>query len=205
LTDTVFFPLAALVAAVMVALAIRQPSGALPTGSISGADTDYRVIRVSGINLNRFVGSEYTDLALVPTGSGPALRIHPALDFFPGNPDSGPHFRLAPDLEAQFSNRDVRISVRARSTEEKGASHFEVNYASGPEGESGWKRFALQPTFRNYSFDFKVPEATQDLGVDFLGIRPVIDAKGAGMEIESLTFVNLQLWRQSPPVLGGSK
>ena len=203
MSDTVFFPVAAMVAIAMVSLAMRQPSGALPTGSVSGADTNYRIIRVSGVNLNRFVSSEYSEYAIVPTESGPALRIFPTGDFFPANPDSGPHFRLAPDLETVFSGKDLRISIRARTTAEDGAASFEFNYFAGPEGQSGWQRFALQPEFRNFSFEFTVPLANQDQGVDFLGIRPVIGDRGSGIEIESLTFVNLQLWRTSPPAAGG--
>ena len=205
LTDTVFFPLAGLLAIVMVSLAMRQPSNPLPTGSISGADTDYRIVRVSGLDLNRFVAGEYSDYAIVPTDSGPALRISPATDFFPDNPDKGPHFRLAPDLETVFSGRDLRINVRARATETNGAAHFEVNYFAGPEGQSGWQKFALQPDFKNYSFEFTAPLANQDLGVDFLGIRPVIDSEGAGLEVESLTFINLHLWRNRPPAAGGER
>lgn len=205
LTDTLFFPLAALLAITMVSLSLRQPSGALPTGSISGADTNYRIIRVSGVNLNRFIASEHADYAIVPTDSGPALRVTSTGDYFPTNPDSGPHFRLAPDLETVFSGKELRISVRARSTAQNGASGFEVNYFSGPEGQSGWQRFTLQPVFKNYSFNFIVPLANQDQGVDFFGVRPVIDAIGAGIEIESITFVNLQLWRNNPPSTGGAE
>lgn len=202
MTDTVFFPVAAFIAITMVALAMRQPSGALPTGSVSGADTNYRIIRVNGVELNRFISGEYADYAIVPTDSGPALRVAATRDFFPANADSGPHFRLAPDLETVFSGQELRISVRARSTSKDGATAFELNYFAGPEGQSGWKRFTLQPGFNNYSFEFTVPLANQDQGVDFLGIRPVIGAKGSGIEIESLTFVNLQLWRNSPPAGG---
>lgn len=186
----------------MVSLAMRQPSGALPTGSISGGNTTYRIIRVTGVDLNRFIPSEYADYAIVPTEAGPALRIVATDQFFPANADSGPHFRLAPDLETIFSGRELRISVRARSTATGGASSFEVNYFSGPEGQSGWQRFALQPEFTNYSFTFNVPVANQDQGVDFFGIRPVIDANGSSIEIESLTFVNLHLWRNTPPAKG---
>lgn len=205
MTDTVFFPLAGLIAIVMVSLAFRQSGSALPTGSISGADTDYRIIRVSGIDLNRFKPSEYAEYAIVPTDTGPVLRVSATQDFFPGNPDSGPHFRLAPDLETVFSGKELRISVRARSTIEAGAAQFEVNYSTGPEGQSGWKRFQLQRNFQNFSFEFTVPPANQDQGVDFLGIRPVINGNKSSIEIESLTFVNLHLWRNAPPSSGARR
>ena len=205
MTDTVFFPLAALLAIVMVSLAIRQPSGALPTGSVSGADTDYRFVRVSGLDLNRFIAGEYSDYAIVPTDAGPALRISPKADFFPDNADGGPHFRLAPDLETVFSGKDLRINIRARASETNGAAYFEANYFAGPEGQSGWQKFALQTDFKNYSFEFTAPLAEQDQGVDFLGIRPVIGDKGATMEVESLTFINLHLWRNQPPSTGGER
>ena len=202
MTDAIFFPLAGLIAIVMVSLAMGQSGGALPTGSVSGANTDYRIIRVSGLDLNRFVQSDYSEYAIIPTEVGPILRISPTQGFFPANPDKGPHFRLAPDLETVFSGQDLRISVRARAPAMDGAAQFEINYFSGPEGHSGWRRFELQPHFKNFSFEFTVPKANQDLGVDFLGIRPVIDGEGGGLEIESLTFVNLRLWRNVPPNAG---
>lgn len=186
----------------MVTFAMRQSGSALPTGSISGADTDYRIIRVSGVDLNRFIPSNYAQYAIIASGSGPILRVSPAQDFFPKNPDSGPHFRLAPDLETVFSGRELRISVRARSPEQNGAPAIEINYSAGPEGQSGWHRFPLEPNFRNYSFEFTVPPANQDQGVDFLGIRPVGNGTDTHVEIESLTLVNLHLWRNAPPSTG---
>ncbi|MEL6325061.1 MAG: hypothetical protein AAGJ29_07685 [Pseudomonadota bacterium] len=190
-----FYPLAAVLAAVMVWLALLEDAGELPSGSVSGADTDYRVIRVYGPDLNRFQPTPALSKQLVQDRAGLILRLQPSGNNFPDAPEAGPHFRLAPDLATAFAGRTVRVNVRARRTGDDGASALEVSYSLGPQARSRWQRFDLSEKFANYQFDYAVPQTDEDFGVDYVGIRPVVAADAGSIEIESLTLVNLTLWR----------
>lgn len=181
----------------LVGLALRTPGNNLPTGSVSGADTDYRIIRVDGDDLYRFDAGEDAVRYLSGSETRTTLLIRATGEEFPGSPDAGPHFRLAPDLETAFSGRQVRVNVRARSPGVDGADALEVAYMAGPEGRTRWQRFELTEQFSNFAFNFNVPVAEFNQGFDFIGIRPVIGSGGASIEIESLTLVNLSLWRQA--------
>jgi len=184
-------------AVLLVGLALRRPANDLPTGSVSGADTDYRIIRVDGEDLNRFDAGEDAVRILGQSDARTTLLVRATGEDFPGSPDAGPHFRLASDLETAFSGRQVRVNVRARMAEQDGSEALEISYMAGPEGRTRWQRFDLTDRFSNYAFNFDVPEAEFDQGFDFVGIRPVISPGGTSIEIESLTLVNLSLWRQA--------
>lgn len=197
MNDRIFFPLALLVAISLVWLAIWEPGAALPDGSVSGAATDYRVIRVAGPDLNRFEAGPAARKRVSQGADGLVLTVSATDASFARDPEGGPHFRLAPDIEAAFSGRLVRVNVRARSAGSAGATAFEMAYSTGPEGRSRWQRFDLTPSFANYAFDYEVPAGQAGLGVDFIGIRPVPSPDATSIEIESLMLVNLTLWRQT--------
>lgn len=180
-----------LLAAGLVMFAMRTDADACPDGSLSAADTNYRIIRYAGTQLNRFMPGDGLVKNTCTADSEYTLKLLDASNNdetgFPDAPSAGPHFRLAPDVEFAFSDQNVRITLRARASNGQSISPFEMNYSTGPEGNSGWRLFSLTQEFRDHSFDYQIPEAAQDRGVDFLGIRPVITG-GTGMEIESLTF-----------------
>lgn len=191
--DKIFFPFMAAIIIGMVWLASQRSPDACPTGSVSAANTDYVTIKISGPQLNRFLSGQTLSKAQCRADSDYLLTLTALALDFPSSPDAGPHFRLAPDIEVAFSNRKVRISMRARATAQNGASGFQANYHTGPEGASGWVSFPLTKVFEDYTFDYQVPPADQDQGVDFLGIRPISVTVGDAFEIESLTFLNLSL------------
>lgn len=195
--DYIFFPMILCLAVLLVGLALRTSGDDLPTGSVSGANTNYRVIRVDGEDLNRFDAGEEAVRFLRRSESDPVLVVRATADEFPGSPDAGPHFRLAADLQTAFSGRQVRVNIRARSAEVDGAKALEIAYMAGPEGRTRWQRFNLNDKFSNYAFNFNVPVAQFEQGFDFVGIRPVINPGETSIEIESLTLVNLSLWRQA--------
>lgn len=192
LTDRIFFPLIACIAIALVLLAMQRSESPLPTGSVSGAKTNYLDVRIDGVQLNRFIPDQM-DMSLIPIGDNYILDLSAASGDFPSAVNAGPHFRLAPDLEVAFSGQKLQITVRARASAETGAEAFEVNYLSGPEGSSGWQTFPLTPDFTDYHFQFRAPLASQERGVDFLGIRPLVEdgSKPVDMQVESVTFLNI--------------
>ena len=192
MTDRVFFPLVALIAVAMVAIAAWRPPETCPTGSISVSSTYYKVIPINGVQLNRFVTNDYLEKAACQAEADYILSLSaPSDTVYPPSPDIGPHFRLAPDIEGVFSGNRIKILIEARGTGNGGA--FEMNYYSGPEGSSGWQQFELASEYGQHVFDYEVPSASQDQGVDFLAIRPVSGSTEQSLEIRDVTFLVLSL------------
>jgi hypothetical protein len=190
--DRIFFPLAGVLVLAMVFFALLPGIGRLPTGPVAGDGLNYNRIIIDGRYLNKVVagGDARTQLLRTPE-RGYVLGIDAAADALPAEPELGPHFRLAPDIELQFSGRKIRATIRVRPTEDQGAMAFEANYSAGRAGQSGWQEFELQPGFTDFSFEYDVPPATGDQGVDYLGIRPVVPEKRRGIIVERIILERL--------------
>lgn len=189
--DKIFFPLILLGALGMIWVATLRAVDSCPSGSVSAANTNYITITIAGTQLNRFIPGQTLDMTSCKADDNYILGLRARTREFPASPDIGPHFRLAPDIEFAFSDRNIKVTVRARATAQEGANAFEANYFTGPEGTSGWHQFVLTDTFTDYTFDYGVPTASRDQGVDFLGIRPIFAEGASGFEIESVTFEKL--------------
>ena len=188
LPDKIFFPLILLSILGMIWLATLRQAEICPTGSVSAAHTDYVTIKISGSQLNRFMPGQGLEMAPCQANTDYVLNLRAKTADFPATPDTGPHFRLAPDIEVALSNQNIKVIIRARASTQTGAKAFEANYFTGPEGASGWQKFALTETYQDHVFDYAVPAANKDRGVDFLGIRPMVEAGANGFEIESVTL-----------------
>ena len=190
--DRIFFPLAGLLVLLMVFLALQPGIGRLPTGAVAGDGINYDRIVIDGDYLNKAVagGDARVDLLRTP-GGGFALQVVAAADALPDAPELGPHFRLAPDIEVQFAGRNIRVTARVRPADDRGATEVKLNYSAGRAGESGWRTFALQPGFSDVSFEYAVPPASGEQGVDYLAVRPVVPNKQRGIVLESITLERL--------------
>lgn len=190
--DRLFFPLAALLVLLMLGLAIQPGIGQLPTGSVAGDGQNYDRIVIEGPYLNKVIagGDARTRMVRGPGGAY-ALEITADADALLDAPELGPHFRLAPDIELQLSGRKIRVTVRARPAETQGAMQMRVNYSAGRVGESGWRAFDLQPDYSEFSFEFDVPIAEGEQGVDYLGIRPVVPEKRRILLIDRVVLERL--------------
>ena len=193
--DRIFFPLAFLVAVAMVGLAVAPGVGRLPTGAVTGDGQHYEKITVADTYLNKVIagGNAITRLEDGPAGRK-QLYIEADAGALSDAPELGPHFRLAADLELQFSGFRVRCTVRARPADDHGAMQMQANYSAGRVGESGWQVFDLKPGFQDYSFEYDVPLIEGDQGVDYFGIRPVVPDKSRALIVEQVTFERLKRW-----------
>ncbi|MFN7163538.1 MAG: hypothetical protein ACK4P2_01855 [Hyphomonas sp.] len=190
--DRIFFPLAGLLVVLMIILALQPGIGRLPTGAVAGDGVNYDRIVIEGAYLNKVIagGDARTRLLRTPE-RGYVLQIETEAGALQEAPELGPHFRLAPDLEVQFSGRRIRVTVRARPADNRGAMEMQANYSAGRVGESGWRKFALQPGFTDFTFEFEVPVATGEQGVDYFGVRPVVPEKQRAILIEQITLERL--------------
>lgn len=190
--DRLFFPLAALLALLMVFLALQPGINRLPTGAVAGDGINYDRIVIEGRYLNKVIAGGEARTKLLRTQEGEyVLQIDAEADALAEAPELGPHFRLAPDLEVQFSGRKIRATVRVRPADDQGAMEVQANYSAGRVGESGWKVFSLQPGFADFSFEYDVPAMSGEQGVDYFAIRPVVPEKRRGLVVERITFERL--------------
>jgi hypothetical protein len=191
--DRIFFPLAFLLVVGMVVLAIWPAIGRLPDGPITGDGTNYDRVTVSGQFLNKILaGGDATTELVRNRGDDYLLYIEAQAGLLGPEPEDGPHFRLASDLEVQFSGRRVRCTVRMRPADQRGAMQAKVNYSVGREGDSGWQVFDLVSRFENFSFEYVVPEHIGDQGFDYFAIRPVVPEKSRALLVESVTFERIE-------------
>ena len=193
--DRIFFPLALLVAAGMVGIAVMPGIGQLPTGAVTGDGVDYSEITISGDYLNKVIaGGDAVTRLIDGPGGKKQLYIEAAAGALDVAPELGPHFRLAADLEVQFSGYTIKCTVRARPADNAGALQMETNYSAGRVGDSGWKVFDLERGFQDFSFRYDVPLAEGEQGVDYFGIRPVVPEKSRALIVEEVKFERLRRW-----------
>jgi hypothetical protein len=195
--DRFFFPAALVVVGLMVFFAIRPAIGALPTGTVTGDGTYYDKIVVEGDYLHKIYvgGNAKTELVDGPDGKS-LLLVEADAGALRDEPELGPHFRLAADIEIQFAGQTVRTTVRARPADDRGAMQIALNYSAGRVGESGWKIFDLKPGFADFTFDYDVPLIEGDQGVDYFGIRPVVPDKSRALLVERVTFERIGPWKK---------
>ncbi|HAY07926.1 MAG TPA: hypothetical protein PKV67_15930 [Hyphomonas sp.] len=187
--DRLFFPLAGLLVLLMAGLALQPGVGQLPTGPVAGDGLHYDQIVIDGAYLNKVIagGNARTRIQRGPERSY-QLEVSAEAGALLDAPEMGPHFRLAQDIELQFSGRKIRVTVRARPGDDQGAMQMKVNYSAGRVGESGWKQFDLQPGFTDFTFEYDVPQKEADQGVDYIALRPVVPEKRRTLLIERIVL-----------------
>ena len=197
--DILFFPLAILVAAGMVAGAMMMGGDAPQCGPVGGANgpADYSSATVNGADLCRLEGRRGFGLNLSDDGILTlSVEPQPPRD----DPEQNPNFKLAADLELVYAGQKLRVSVTAKPAGAGGAEAFEVMYSTGKGGNSGWRRFDMKPDWDTYRFEYNVPEKLledQDAAAfDYLAIRPVGAEKTRVMEIREVDFRRYGKWAE---------
>ncbi len=188
MSDRLFFPLAFLVAAGFVLLALQPWAARPPHGPVSGGGRNAEDVTIAGEELHRFIAGNAGALEIVALqpNQPPVLRISRLADQVYDNPQSGPNLAFAEDIEYTLENREIEVTIEARSDGEFAASQFQADYMARPNEESGWKTFNLTQEFAPYSFTYKTPPRGKIEGYDYLGVRPVAPDKRRTMEIRSI-------------------
>lgn len=198
--DTVFFPLAAALAAALVYFAIDPFADRPPRGPLSGGGRNAEDVTMKGRELNRFNTGDFGGLTIEPAGPkgrDTLVRIDRQADQTYQDPRSGPHIVLAEDLETAFESRPIEVLIEARNTGDFGASFFEADYFARAGSESGWQRFPLSSEWQTFSFTW-FPPKKDGLGNDYIGVRPVAPDKHRMMEIRSIR-IHATGAKQAPP------
>ncbi|MEO0465505.1 MAG: hypothetical protein AAF216_03095 [Pseudomonadota bacterium] len=197
--DRLFFPLAAILAGLLVVLAMQPALGALPSGAWSGGDSDYRDMRLNGLDLNRISSGGEAQINLVTDSDPIYLEIETAVGDLSDDPLLGPHVRISEDIELANSGHIVEVSVVARAGERLGAEQMLINYSTGREGESGWQSFNLTREWATYSFTYEVPLKTGERALDYFAIRPVTPEKTRSLWVSEFRMQRIRPWTTDDP------
>lgn len=190
--DRLFFPLTALLVAALIWLAFLPGIGRLPSGAVAGDGANYDRIVIADTYLNKIIagGDAIARLERRPGGRY-VLYIEAAALALSEEPEAGPHFRLASDIELQMAGQRIRVTARVRPALDRGATRVRMNYSTGRAGESGWQAIALQPDFSEVSFEYDVPPLAGEQGVDYLAIRPDVPEKVRAILVEQVMIERL--------------
>ena len=194
MSDFVFYPIALIVALAIVASAALPGRDRLACGSVSGAGTNYQLIEITGDDLCRFEAAGQSEIELVNQGDTIGFfTVSADAGKLSDRPDRNPHFRLAADIELQFAGHEVKVTIEARPSADRGATSFEANYSAGIEGNSDWRKFDLRPEFASYTFNWIGPVRTgEEQAVDYLAIRPVVPDKTRSIDVRSVKLERLR-------------
>jgi hypothetical protein len=186
--DILFFPLAALLAAALVYLAVDPFADRPPRGPVSAGGRNAEDVTIKGRELSRFLPGDAGGLTVLtagPNGRDTTVRIDRLASQIYKDPRSGPHIVLAEDVEQVLGSHPIEVTIEARTVGDFGASSFEAEYFAKTGSDSGWKSFPLTKDFQPYTFSW-FPPAPDNLGYDYIGIRPVVPDKHRIMEVRSV-------------------
>lgn len=176
----------------MAWVAVLPAFGAKPSGPVTGDGVNYDRIEVSGEALYKIIAGGDVKTEILDFDDGTErLKLEVEAGTLADGVEFGPHFRLAADIETQFSGRRIRVTVTAQPANIKGAEQIVVNYSAGKVGESGWEVFDLTPESREVSFEYTVPEMQGEQASDYLGIRPVVPEGNRGVLISKIVLERL--------------
>jgi hypothetical protein len=188
MSDKLFFPVAFLLAGLLVFFAIDPLADRPPRGPVSGGGRVATDITIAGDELQRFVPGKIGGIEILPAVEATpiTLRLQRMANQLYEDPRDGPHLVIAEDVEVALAGKPVEVTFEARAFGGVAAEQFEVNYFAAVGSESGWRSFPLTSQFAPYSFVWTPPEQAGVLGYDYLGVRPVTPEKRRSLEIRSI-------------------
>ncbi|MEO0607226.1 MAG: hypothetical protein AAFY82_03280 [Pseudomonadota bacterium] len=192
--DTVFYPVAILLAIGMVAISMAKGWTEPRCGPFGGANgpADYSLIILGGRDLCRMEATFGYELNLAED----ILTIKAEEAALQSDVQNNAHFRLGPDLEAAYAGHNLRVSFTIKPGSDFGAEAFEFNYSSGKPGNTGWTKIELKPEWDTYTAEIEVPRRLieNEIAFDYLSIRPVVPEKSRSIELREVRFRRLGQW-----------
>lgn len=108
---------------------------------------------------------------------------------------------LSTDLQMAFAQKNLKITVSARSAPENGSPTLRLQYSAGSDGSSEWLPFLLTPEWEDYIFNYTPPPSEGDRGLDYLAIWADPDGLGRGVEVQRVSFDTRSQTTPATPVL----
>jgi len=170
LKDRFFYPLAALIVAVIIALALSFGDSV----DLTDCEIWTSGYLMEGEDLVRLTAQPGTQAVFVAASGGePAyarLTSTAARDSLPPGP--GVFAPLGPQYERAFAARDIRITITARASRQNPLDAFDIGYFSAGSEDSGWKRHTLTDGWQDFVLIFNPGPLTERRGLDHASVWP---------------------------------
>lgn len=182
--DLIFYPLAGMVIAAMVFVALSFGGGQSLTDAqimedgwdLSG--TDLQQLTISPGSNAEYIDEEggYMRLSqFTPDGQGPA--------------SPGVFATLGPDHERAFAGQTLRITLRARAAGDNPLDMFDSTYFPMESRPSGAHEFELGSDWQAYSFEFSPPIVDALPNVDLIAVFPGREGEQTEMDLAEIRIV----------------
>ncbi|TGY90332.1 hypothetical protein E5163_04180 [Marinicauda algicola] len=176
LPDWAFYPLAGLLAAGLVALAMLvRPAGTEPV--VQGGR-----FTVQGPALSNFIPGPGTRVSFMPdypggavarAGSDASLEAAGALS-------AGVGLVVPPAFEAAVVGQPIRVTFEIQAMDDT-LEEVRIGYFTVSTGDSGWRAVPVSERFETVSFDWQVPADAALNENEWVGIWP--DPEGLGRDV----------------------
>jgi hypothetical protein len=188
--DLHFFGAAALLSLVIIGSAMAFDPRSGETSPLSVGSGLRNFIEVEGADLNRFRQSRRDTVTLIRKNeTNTYLRVTSRRNNdLPTTAKDVAYIPISTDLQVAFAERNLKITVSARSATSNGSTAMRLQYSAGADGNSDWRSFMLTPEWEEYSFYYTPPPSKDDLGLDFFAVWADPDGLGRGVEIRKLVF-----------------
>lgn len=182
LRDRYFYPLALLVIAGIITLA-------LSFGHNDGF-SDQQIINegweISGPDLNSLTVSPGTNSAYV-NDEGGYIQLSQYTPDGEGPASIGAFATLGPSHERAFAGRLLRLTFRARSGRINPLKEFDAAYYTMEGPPSGWTTFTLGPDWEDYIIEYTPPIIAAQDNVDLIAIFPGRAGENETLDLASVT------------------
>ena len=185
LKDRYFYPLAVLVIAGIVGIAL----------SFGGSESySPEVLRaqgytIAGEDLARLESQPGTQSEFVAATAGePAYaRLSSTVAFDIAPPGPGTFASIGPDYEAAFGGYPLRLTITARRSRISGLDGFDIAYFTAGAGDSGWQPRTLGEDWADYVLEF-TPGVPNGVGErrDFFSVWPGRTAEPRYMDVRRM-------------------
>lgn len=186
LPDWVFYPLATLAAASMIAGALnssrdpaRMPEEILADG-----------IMFEGDSLNAMTLGNGLSAQMLTEGGTTFARIEAVRGPFDGQQSAGAFFALSPVELTALQGHSVRIQFTVRSADENGAAGLRTNFFVPGVGQSDWHRDEISGGFEIVTLDQTAPSCRWDIG--YIGLWPDWDFERNTIDLERVELSALE-------------
>lgn len=188
--DLFFFGGAVLLSAAMIGGAMAHDPRSNAQRPLSVGQGARDLVKVIGSDLNRFHETKRDTVTFIRKNeqvSFVRLTSRRNTDLPTAAKDVA-YIPLSTDLQLAFAQKNLKVTISARSAPENGSPAMRAQFSVGSEGHSEWQAFLLTPEWEDYVFSYTPPASEGELGLDFLAIWADPDGLGRGVEVRKVVF-----------------